>query len=274
MLTARELALAGLSVTLLERGVAGREASWAGGGIISPLYPWRYPDAVSRLANWGQSRYEALAEALRQESGIDPEWTLSGMLVLDDAETEQALNWARRFETRIEVVGAREVTAAEPAVSARFDDGLWMPDIAQIRNPRLVKAARGALGTCGVDLQEGIEVVDLLVANGRVQGVETSGGKRWADRVVIAAGAWSSKVLQSLDLRVEIIPVRGQMIVFRARPGVLGRIVLNHGHYLIPRRDGRILAGSTLEYVGYDKSTTEPAKTELLKAALEMVPGL
>ncbi|VAW89065.1 Glycine oxidase ThiO, partial [hydrothermal vent metagenome] len=90
MLSAYELVQAGQRVTLLERGQTGQESSWAGGGILSPLYPWRYPDAVSELASWGQSRYQGLAEALFAQSGIDPEWQPSGLLMLSVADRAAA----------------------------------------------------------------------------------------------------------------------------------------------------------------------------------------
>jgi len=101
MLSARELALAGLRVTLLERGATGRESTWAGGGILSPLYPWRYPDPVNHLALWSQGVYPALAETLRTATGIDPEWTRNGLLILDPGEAEAALAWARGSGARL-----------------------------------------------------------------------------------------------------------------------------------------------------------------------------
>ena len=79
MLSARELAIAGVKVTLLEKGEIGSESSWAGGGILSPLYPWRYSDAVNRLAKWGQQHYQSLTRDLLAESGLDPQWTQSGL---------------------------------------------------------------------------------------------------------------------------------------------------------------------------------------------------
>jgi len=96
MLTARELARSGLTVGLVERSETGRESTWAGGGILSPLYPWRYPEAVTALASWSQARYAKLAEDLITESGIDPEFQQNGLLILDSDEATQAQQWADR----------------------------------------------------------------------------------------------------------------------------------------------------------------------------------
>ena len=96
MLTARELAEAGERVTLIEMGETGRESTWAGGGIVSPLYPWRYPEPVTALAAWSQAAYPALCADLYTQTGIDPELTRSGLLILDTDECDQAIAWAER----------------------------------------------------------------------------------------------------------------------------------------------------------------------------------
>lgn len=279
MLTARELRAGGASVVVLDRGPLGREASWAGGGILSPLYPWRYPRAVTALATWGQSAYPGLATALASESGIDPQWTASGMLIVDVADHAAALAWAGQHKVRIESPGLREWQGIEPALSCVEAGGLgtaalWMPDIAQVRNPRLVQALRTSLIKSGVTVREGVEVRGLLNENGRITGVQTDEGIVPAGAVVVAGGAWSAALLKTAGILLPMAPVRGQMILFRAVPGLLTRMVMRHYRYLIPRRDGRILAGSTLEQVGFDKATTQHAAGKLRRAALELVPAL
>lgn len=274
MLCARELAREGYAVRLLERGEAGRESSWAGGGILSPLYPWRYDDAVNVLARWSQGAYPALADALREESGVDPECTTSGLLILDQDEQAVALDWARRFEARLEICDGQQVRELEPALGLDTGTGLWLPEVGQVRNPRLVRALRGAVLKAGVRLEEQCTVTGLRIESGRVLGVETSGGFRPAEKVVVAGGAWTAGLLADTGLTLPVEPVRGQMLLFRADPGLLRHISLYQGRYVIPRRDGRILVGSTLERVGFDKSITDPAREDLHRAALALVPKL
>jgi glycine oxidase len=274
MLTARFLHDAGLTVTVLERGETGREASWAGGGILSPLYPWRYPDPVTVLARHTQDAYPDFAAALFSETGVDPEWTRSGMLVLDTGEAPAARAWADRHHMLLEPLEGESVQACEPALGPGPETGLWLPAVAQVRNPRLVRAVRESLVARGIAIREQTPVDGLCRDRNGVTGVRTPAGELHAPRVVIAGGAWSAGLVPEGGPGLPVVPVRGQMILFRAEPGLMQRIVLSSGRYLIPRRDGRILMGSTLEYVGFRKETTGAARDELREAAMTLVPAL
>ena len=273
MLTARELARAGASVRLLERGATGQESSWAGGGIISPLYPWRYEEPVTALAAWGQEHYPQLSRELFEESGIDPELLPSGLLMLDVEDGREAQAWATAHQHNIETLQAARLHELEPGL-ALGDSGLWMPDVKQIRNPRMAQAARISLQELGVVVEEHAEVTGLIVESGEICGVETIKGAYEAEQVVVASGAWSAELLQRLMVPVEVEPVKGQMILYRAQPDAIRHIVLNQGKYIIPRRDGHVLTGSTLEFVGFEKSTTKDALQELRQAAEAMFPLL
>jgi len=274
MLTARDLVEGGASVTLIECGRVGRESSWAGGGILSPLYPWRYPEVVTKLASWSQQAYPALVRELIEEGGIDPEWTRSGLLILDTDEKKKALAWAGVHGASAELVDGARALELEPVLGMVPESALWMPDVAQIRNPRLVKALKRSLLASGVNIRESTEVTSLVIEEGRAIGVHTSPGRMSADHIIVAGGAWSARLLETLVPCPHIFPVRGQMILFAAPPGLISRIVLSRDRYLIPRRDGRVLAGSTLEHVGFEKTTTKEALTELKQAAFAMVPAL
>ncbi len=274
MLTALELVDAGLRVTVLERGEVGQESSWAGGGILSPLYPWRYPRAVSRLAAWGQARYRELASRLEKASGIDPEWEPSGLLILDSGEADVARAWAAEQGAVLDTLASEAVAACEPALGSPPESALWLPEVAQIRNPRLLKAVKGALTSADVTFLERTEVQALELTESRIRGVRTNRGPVAGDKVVVAGGAWTGGLLRDYAPEVRVEPVRGQMILFKTRPGTVRRVVLRGGRYLVPRRDGRVLVGSTLEYVGFDKHTTEQAFAELRQAALALTPAL
>lgn len=275
MLSARELALAGLSVILLERGHTGRESSWAGGGILSPLYPWRYSAAVSRLARWGQDFYPGFCAELAAETGIDPQWTPSGLLIPELEERVAAEEWASRWGARLELPDAGALREIAPEMAPGLaDGGIWLPRVAQVRNPRLAAALRSSLEQLGVEIRENHEVKALRTSAGKVRGVSTANEEFTADRVVVAGGAWSAGILDELGWRPAIEPVRGQMLLFRAVPGVVTRILLYKDRYVIPRRDGRVLVGSTLERGGFEKLTTPEAREALRHAALELVPTL
>lgn len=273
MLTARCLHEAGVRVLLLERGHLGREASWAGGGILSPLYPWQYPAPVNRMAAISQRAYARFAENLKGETGIDPEWLPSGMLVLD-AEEQEALRWDADCDTSVEYLTQEALRAYEPALAPSFEHGLWLPAIAQIRSPRLIKALHASLDMRGIEYREHTEVLRLRLEGDTVAGVETAQGAINAKRVVIASGAWSARLIPSACMPIEVEPVRGQMILFKTRPNLVRHMILCHGDYLIPRRDGHVLVGSTLEEAGFDKATTAQAREDLRIKALEWVPAL
>jgi glycine oxidase len=274
MLTARALHKEGLSVTILERGEAGREASWAGGGILSPLIPWQYPDSVAELVVWSQHYYPQLVEELLTQTGIDAEWVLSGLLNLNARLDSSVSEWADRFKCRIQSVTPDQLRQLEPEVKSIAGDSVLLPDVAQIRNPLLCTALSRSIQMQGVELREHTEVTSLTVRSGRIQGVKTNCGDFPAARVVVASGAWSPRVMQSANLELAVEPVRGQMIMFETTPGLLRHIILYGGHYLIPRQNGLVLAGSTLEYTGYNKETTEDAKKTLTEKALDLMPAL
>lgn len=275
MMVARELARVGRRVTLLERGLIGREASWAGGGIVSPLYPWRYAPAVTALADHAQLVYPALARQLHEETGIDPEYFPCGMLMLDAADERDARAWADVHAKTLEALDSQALRGRYPGLSSRWHSGLWMPEIANIRNPRLLSALRASLERLGVELQEQSDVVDWEREGGRVTAARTADGRRFpAGEFVVCGGAWSGRVLEGLGRSLPVRPVKGQMILYRLAPGDLPCIVLAEGRYVIPRRDGHVLCGSTLEETGFEKATTSEALDSLAATAERLWPAL
>ncbi|MCW8933162.1 MAG: glycine oxidase ThiO [Gammaproteobacteria bacterium] len=275
MLSARELKKKGLNVLILEKGEMGKEASWAGGGILSPLHPWQYPDEVNQLASIGHQQYENVAETLYVESGVDPEYVRSGMMVLGCEQRSQVIDWSKKWSMNLSIINdATEMQAILPGLHEEFKQGYWMPDIAQMRNPKLVKAVKGSLNALGVPYKENAEVRRLNVVNGRVSGVEVDGKTLHADKVLIAGGAWSGEILKEFEHAPEIKPVKGQMILFKGNPDLLKTIILSENRYLIPRRDGRILCGSSIEHSGFSKATSQSMKEDLLESAISIFPAL
>ena len=273
LLSAYQLALAGIEVVLLEGQVLGREASWAGGGIVSPLYPWRYGEAVSALAYWSQDFYPRLGEQLLAVTGVDPEVHVTGLYWLDLDDEAEALAWAARHGRPL--VQVTDVQAAVPALANGFQRALYLAGVANVRNPRLMKSLRAALLRFpNVEIHEHCSVQGFVRHHERVIGVQTAQGELLAERVVVAAGAWSGELLKTLELELPVEPVRGQMILFKCAADFLPSMVLAKGRYAIPRRDGHVLVGSTLEYTGFDKSTTDEALVSLKASAAELLPAL
>ena len=275
MLTARSLHEAGLKVMIIDQGELGKESTWAGGGILSPLYPWRYPDAISRLVQYGQQHYPALCNTLQGETGIDPQWLPSGLVFTDDNEYASAQAWASTWGHELQhLTSAATLHACEPQLAEHFQRGMFMPGMAQIRNPRIADSLRTSLRLLPIEIAEHYPVTGLETADGRVTGVRLGEEVFHANKVILTTGAWTSLFPEMQALNVNIRPVLGQMILFRGAKGLLNRIVLHDGTYLIPRKDGRILCGSTLEMNGFDKRTTEAAKAALQETAYHMMPAL
>lgn len=256
--TAGALLERGEKVTLLERGQIGRESSWAGGGILCPLCPWDYPDEVNRLALRGMSLFDGLAEILHQSTGIDPEYSRCGMLVLPPVDVQSAMKWCT----------AHGVRAVEQ------DAGVLLPDVAQARNPRLLQSLRARVEKLGGRIVEQCEVKQIVAETGKVKHLATTQGNFSADNYIVTAGAWSKVLLGEHALKTDIKPIRGQMLLFKFDTPPLPHIVLQGDIYLIPRRDGHLLLGSTREDVGFDKSTTDDVREMLLQRGSALLPAL
>lgn len=270
----------GASVTLLERNFCGGEASWAGGGILSPLLPWDYSDSVTQLTRLSTRLFPEFIEALKRETGIDPEYNSSGMLVVphfsgdsQDAQAAAAEAWCTPHAFPMRRVRSHDIA---PAL-AHDEAALWLPEVCQVRNPRLLQALRKAVGLLGGTIIEHAEVTSLKIERTCIQSISTRRGDEYtAADYVVTAGAWSSQLLRDHALKLDIWPVRGQILLFKAQPDLLRTIVLQEqeNFYLIPRQDGHILAGSTLEEVDFDKRPTSSARKVLLAKARALVPAL
>ena len=275
LLTALNLAKHVGQVTLIERSDVGQESSWAGGGIVSPLYPWRYSAAVTALAHWSQDYYPQLAEQLLKTTGVDPQVHTTGLYWLDLDDEEQALAWAEREDRPLSRVDVSAVRDAVPVLGSGYERAIYMANVANVRNPRLVKSLKSALlALANVTLHEQCPVEGFLRDGQKVVGVRTALGDIRGDHVVLSAGAWSGELLGKLGLALPVEPVKGQMILYKCAADFLPAMVLAKGRYAIPRRDGHVLVGSTLEYEGFDKTPTDQALASLKASAVELLPDL
>ncbi|SEE63199.1 glycine oxidase ThiO [Pseudomonas coleopterorum] len=275
LLTAYNLAAHVDRITLIDRSAVGQESSWAGGGIVSPLYPWRYSPAVTALAHWSQDFYPQLGQRLAAETGIDPEVHTTGLYWLDLEDEAEALAWAERNRRPLAAVDILSTYATVPVLGAGFERAIHMADVANVRNPRLVKALKAALNALpNVTVREHCEVQAFVLDGPRVIGVHSAQGELLADEVVLTAGAWSGELLQTLGVGLPVEPVKGQMILYKCAADFLPSMVLAKGRYAIPRRDGHILIGSTLEHAGFDKTPTQEALDSLMASAVDLLPAL
>ncbi len=274
LLVARELRLAGRDVTILDKSPAGQESSWAGGGILLPIYPWRQPSAISDLVIHSLKKYPILNQELLEATGIDPEWSPCGMLICKNPDIDDAIAWCQERGIRYQEPPAQRLEG----LHTELQRALWLPEIAHIRNPRLLKSLKAYLQRLGVGFIENTEISHIEIKNRRVVRVDTPRQSVTVKQLVVCTGAWTSRFLQEhlseAALSLPIQPVKGQMLLFDAQPDTLPHMVLDGDHYLIPRRDGKILAGSSVEAVGFDKSTTTETGDRLYTFATELLPSL
>ena len=274
MMIAREMALDGASVELLERAEPGQEASWAGGGILSPLHPWRYPQPLLKLAARSQQLFKTTADQIHQRTGIDPEWRQCGLLITDTDEKQQAIAWGKQWQMTLQTLQHDQLMACEPALNPSVTEALYLPDIAQARNPRLLAGLRAELKMLGVNIHSQTEVTGFIHSDSKISALKTNQGNHPVNHAILCAGAWGGDLLATTGIRLPLEPVRGQMMIIKTPANTISRVILSGSRYLIPRMDGRVLVGSTLERTGFDKQTTEIARKDLYASAIEMAPCL
>jgi len=274
LLTAREFINAGHSVTILDKSLSGQESSWAGGGILLPLYPWRQPKAISALVIESNKNYSALSSDLFKATQIDPEWYDCGLLICKNPDSERATAWCDQNQIPYKNADSSLLNG----LNTQVKNPLWLPNIAQARNPRLLKSLKAYLLDKGVTFIENCAVFDANINNGRVSSLLTDKGSIEVNQLIICTGAWTSelsrKLLPNDTHSPDISPVKGQMLLFDAKPETLLHMVLNDDQYLIPRRDGKILAGSSVEHTAFDKSTSNETKDKLASFAIDLFPAL
>lgn len=282
MSLARELKKKGAgTVTLLERGQLGREASFAAAGMLAPQCDAEKHDDFFDLCYEGRGLYENFAAGLEEETGINVELDTSGTLFIsfnaeDSKKLEDIYNWQNAAGFEVEKLNRGEILALEPNLNPDLRDGLFFPRDAQVNNRLLVEALAESVETLGIAIHENSTVTKLLIESGRICGAETPGRIFYAPVVVLATGAWSSliKYGESYAPFVEVAPVRGQMISFSGGKKLFSLVINTTGGYLVPRADKKVLIGATVEDAGFDKSMTEKGLEYLLKCAHLIAPGL
>ncbi|HEU0016525.1 MAG TPA: glycine oxidase ThiO [Longimicrobium sp.] len=276
---ARRAALDGLRVVVVERGRPGAEASWAAAGMLSPLAEAREPGPFLDLLLRARGLYPAFAAALREETGVDVAYSDAGTLFLslrpeDDAELEERWRWQSALGLCVERLAAEEARAAEPAVSPAVRQALRFPGDHQVDNRSLSAALWAAAARAGAEFRLGCEAARLLVEGGRAAGILDSSGERIAaGAVVVAGGAWAGR-LEGLPRPLPVEPVHGQLLALEAVPPIFRHVVDSPRCYLVPRSEGRVIAGATVERTGYRKAVTPAGVRRLLDGAVEIAPAL
>jgi glycine oxidase len=275
---ALRLQQSGARVTVVERGVPGGEASSAAAGILGAQSEIDRPGPLMDLCLSSRALYPEFARELAALSGIDVGHLPSGVLKLAFTEEERAalvatLSWQRALGLTASLLSDSELRREEPNLSDRCPAALLFPDDHQVDNRALLAALRISVIRAGVKLRAG-SVRSVLLQGDRAVGLDVEGEPLGADGVVVAMGAWSSLLPGSGLEPHRVKPVKGQMLQLNTAAPTLSHILFSSRGYLVPRADGRVIAGSTMESTEFRKQVTAFGIRKLLDMAVEYCPAL
>lgn len=262
----------GLQVAVFERERVGGQASGAAAGLLAPVSEHLTPDEFLDFGIASLRAYPAFVDALREESGIDPELVGGGVMrvALSDEEAETL----RRLPTgglTAELLDSQHTRELEPAVAPAVVNSLLVHEECHVSSPRLVTALAVAARRRGAAIHEGEPVHRLLREGDRIVGIETPQGRTLARTVVVAAGAWSGLLA---GLALPVTPIRGQIVALEVGAAPLSRPLFGVGAYLVPKRDGAIIAGATEDRAGFAAAATARGVRSVLAGAERLAPAL
>jgi glycine oxidase len=276
-----ELAGQGLRVRVLEQGQFGREASWAGAGMLPPGKPDHAATAEARLRGATHQRWPEWAQSLTSATGLDIGFIRCGGLEVrfsnpnpDLPDLSKEITALQGEGVEVETGDIAEFRRRIPSLSADLVAGYYLPDFCQVRNPRYLQALQMGCALRGVELISGATVRQIDAKGDRIEAVLAGETVHRAAEFVFAGGAWTGELLNQIGIRLEIEPLKGQIVLLQAIPMPFRSVIQVGREYLVPRADGRILIGSTEERTGFDKRNTVQAIGDLVNFAQRVVPEL
>jgi glycine oxidase len=281
------LAAEGVATTVLERGRVGQEASWAAAGMIAPQAEADGPGPFFDFCLKARDAFEAIVDRLVRDGGVDPEYDRAGILYValdadERVQLERRAKWQRTVGAPLEELSGAEARRIEPMLSPEAVYAIHMPTNRRTDNRKLTQAYAAAARRAGAEFVEGARVDALAIRGERASGAAThadgvvmdDGSTHEADVVVNAAGSWAGEIRGLEADRVKLHPVRGQIVCFEVAPGTMGPALFSLRGYVVPRRDGRLLAGSTMEEAGYNKAVTMAGLERIARGVAAIVPAL
>lgn len=279
---ARELHIAGVrDITVADKGLPGHEASWAAAGMLAPSAETEGIDEFYSLCSESNALYPAFADSLFSETGIGVGLDLAGtiQLAFDGTEKDRlSQKYRRQHEAGIsaKLFSTDDVLRLEPNISPEVKLGIGYPNDRQVDNRRLIAALMEYCRRNEIRVLERSKLSSVSVESGRATGAIGENQSFPADVTILATGAWSSLIeIANVGRRIiGVRPIRGQMIAFQPKVGLLTKVIYGSSCYLVPRADGRVLVGATVEDVGFANAVTDAAVEQLRASACQIVPKL
>ncbi|HMT07701.1 MAG TPA: glycine oxidase ThiO [Pyrinomonadaceae bacterium] len=263
-------------ITVVDKSTCGEESSWAAGGMLGPQAESDHGGQFYDLCSESRDLYPTLAAELLSETGIDIELDTKGTLYVAFSPIEME-RLASRYEVQrargltVEMLDAAEIRRREPFISPDVVGGLFLPNDWQVDNRKLIAALRKYTELNGIEIIENCEVRGVKTKDGKVVNIVANDREFDTENIIVCAGAWTSKLGLPLP---EVVPVRGQIICYRTAKRVYEHVIYSLRGYIVPRQDGRVLSGSTSEFVGFSKGVTDDGVATLRAMAEEISPSL
>lgn len=266
-------------ITILERGAIGKEASYAAAGMLAPNAETEKTDDFFYFCTQSNQLYPQFSTELLDETGVNIELERGGTFYLalrdhDVNEIRRRFEWQKSAGLKVEHLSAEEIRKAEPFVSPDVREGLFFPNDWQVENRQLIAALKKYAELNDINIFTNTEVKSLITENGKIIGAETKEKTFFAEKVVLTTGAWTS-FIKIPDLALPLVkPIRGQILSFKTVKRLFFHVIYSPRGYIVPRLDGKILAGATVEDAGYDKRITETGTNFILENSIEIAPNL
>ncbi|HTK36882.1 MAG TPA: glycine oxidase ThiO [Pyrinomonadaceae bacterium] len=267
------------NISVIERGAAGAEASHAAAGMLAPQCEADRPDDFFRLCRGSNRFYPLLSQQLKVETGADIELDQCGTFFAaftdeDAAEIGERFEWQKRSGLAVEHLTAEDALKEEPNLSPTVREALYFPYDTQVENRKLVAALKKYAEINGITVRQYTEIKELIVDNDHVAGAISASEKFYAGMTILAAGAWTPFIkFREGVVPVEVKPVRGQIICFEPRRPLFRKVIYTPRGYIVPRADGRLLVGATVEDKGFDKMVTAEGTEKLRRNAEQISPA-
>lgn len=275
--TALRLAQQGMQVLIVDRQSVGREASWAGAGMLPPGNLAFAVTPEARLRSYSHQLWDDFATELYELTGIDTGYSRCGAIELNDPQDTSHLNgWRHQLQSEnlaYQDLDSKQLRELAIDLNPSFSEALFVPSFGQVRNPRHLKALEAGCRLLGVQFVQH-DHVSLHRSDSGIVTVESAESSIIANMVCVAAGAWSRPMLANIGCEIPVRPVRGQIAQLRPTEMPFDFVIQIGRRYLVPRKDGLVLVGSTEESCGYSKLVTSEGMRSLLKFAEDLVPSL
>ena len=256
-LSALEFKKKGFDVTIIEKSDIGYESSSAAAGILYPLMPWKYDDALYELSLGAAEFYAELSKKLFKDFNKDIEYIKSGLLLLPPYNEDEFIKWSKKNKTSF----------------LKRNNSILLPEVAQVNPKKLMSSIKELVVSMDIKIFENLAVTSIKTNTNSIDAVYTNDNKEFmGDVFVLSAGAWSSIIYKKLEKKIK--PIRGQIIEYFAKDLIIENILYSQGIYILQRKNRSIIAGSTLEDVGFSDKNLKTKFLELDRKAKDVLEDL